>query len=329
MKNKQKKYKAIIIGAGKIAAGFDAPGDKKILTHAHALKKHPEVELVGFFDIDGKAATRAAKKWSCQSFSSFEEAMKTHSDIVAICVPSEHHYSILYKLLEFKPKLVICEKPLTVDLASGEKAAIFYKKAGIPILVNYFRRFDSVVRRVKQEIDSGRYGKVLAAYGIYNKGILNNGSHLIDLARFLFGDAKRARSHYQINDYSKKDKSVAGFLEFERCPQFHLITGDSRLYKIWELNILLEKGSLNFVESGMILEKRTVKEDKIYSGYKILSKAGILKTEFDKAMLEMVGNAVDHLSGSAPLLCDAEDALKDQGICSDLIKISRHDDREK
>ena len=44
MSNKKKlgraKLRAVIIGAGGIASGFDNPNDSSILTHAHAYKKH-------------------------------------------------------------------------------------------------------------------------------------------------------------------------------------------------------------------------------------------------------------------------------------------------
>jgi len=47
-KLRQNKYKAIIIGAGRIASDFDYPGSKKILTRANAFKKHPSIDLIGF-----------------------------------------------------------------------------------------------------------------------------------------------------------------------------------------------------------------------------------------------------------------------------------------
>lgn len=319
-KFRRNKFKVVIIGAGRIASGFDTPGDKRILTHAHALSRHPSVDLVGFFDKDKKVGELAAKKWGCRNFGSLKEAMVNQPDMVVVCVNSEYHYDVLRQLVKFKLKLVICEKPLTDHLADSKKIIKLYKKAGIPILVNYSRRFDFVVRRIKQEIAGGRYGKVLAAYGIYNKGVLNNGSHILDLARFLFGDVKRVKAHYWLSDYNKNDQSAAGFLEFEKCPQFHLIIGDCRTYKIWQLNILFEEGSLNFVESGTILEERKVEDDKVYAGYKILGKTKISKTGYDNAMPGLVKNALEYLSDSVPLLCDAEEAFKVQKICSALMK---------
>ena len=48
-------YKAVIIGAGNIAAGFDSPKSEKVLTHAHAILLHPDFELLGFYDRDEKS----------------------------------------------------------------------------------------------------------------------------------------------------------------------------------------------------------------------------------------------------------------------------------
>lgn len=46
--------RVVIIGAGNIAAGFDTPESKKILTHAHAVVVNPDFQLLGFYDIDEK-----------------------------------------------------------------------------------------------------------------------------------------------------------------------------------------------------------------------------------------------------------------------------------
>lgn len=317
---RRRKYKAVIIGAGRIASGFDAPGNKKILTHAHALKKHPAIDLVGFFDKDKQEGEMAAKKWGCLFFDSLEEAMETKPDIATICVSSEYHYSVLRAVIKFNPMLVICEKPLTKSLAESEKIIKLYRQAGIPILINYFRRFDSAVQAVKREIEANKYGRVLCASGSYTKGVFNNGSHTLDLARFLFGEIKKLKPLYRLNDYVEDDPSVAGFIEFAKCPQFHLMVGDSRAYKIREFDILLEKAALSFIEDGMFLMKRKVGADKVYAGYKVLRRGKIVETGYNRAMLGLVENAVDYLEGGSSLLCDAAEALKDQKACVDLLE---------
>src|SRR3989339_2147333 len=141
--SKQKKFKALIIGAGRIASGFDDPKSKQILTHAHAYKKHPQIEFIGFYDIDFKKAKLAAKKWSVGSYSDFKKAINENMpDIISICTPDRNHFEQFKMIsqLKNKPKIVICEKPLTVGLYNTKKIVQLYNKKKIPVLVNHSRR---------------------------------------------------------------------------------------------------------------------------------------------------------------------------------------------
>ena len=228
-KPKKNKYKAIIIGAGRIAAQFDSPNGKDVLTHAHAYRQNQKTELVGFFDINKSAARAAAEKWGVSAFDDLEQALiETKPDIISICTPNHAHFSNLMEVAKHKPKIVICEKPFTSKIENAQKIIKIYKDSDIPILVNYSRRFDKAVQKLKKEIENKKYGKIICSSGIYTKGILHNGSHLVDLSRFLFGEIKDLFTFYAVNDYEKEDKSVAGFLKYENCPQFHLMVGDER-----------------------------------------------------------------------------------------------------
>ena len=107
-----KKFKAVIIGAGRIGSSFDTPAMPAVMTHAHAFHIHPQTELVGFFDVDKTKAQAAARKWSAAAFTSLVDMLKTvDPDIVSVCTPAVDHYSTLLKLLQFQPRLVLCEKP--------------------------------------------------------------------------------------------------------------------------------------------------------------------------------------------------------------------------
>lgn len=320
-KHRRVKYKAIIIGAGKIAAQFDSPKSKEILTHAHAYTKHSKINLVGFFDITETAAKKAAKKWNCQSYSDLDKMFKSiRPDIISICTPDKTHFVVLKKIAKYKPKLIICEKPITENLESTKKIIKLYQKIDIPILINYRRRFDKKIQEIKKEIESKKYGKVLCASGIYTKGIIHNGSHLIDLCRYLFGEIKKSNIYYTISDYSQKDRNVSGFLQFEKCRQFHLMVGDERKFSIFELDIISEKKRWHFFDEGYNIAIEKIIPDPLFAGYRCLSKSITKKTSLDKAMFSLINNAVECLEYKKPLLCDAENALKTQKVCELLLK---------
>jgi len=320
-KTRQKgKYKAVIIGAGKIATQFDSPKSKKVLTHAHAYYKHPKVDLIGFYDINKPTASRAAKKWHCRVFFDFKKMLdNVKPDIISICTPDENHFDTLLKISKYKPRIVICEKPITTNLKDTQKIVNLYKKIRIPVLVNYSRRFDKTVQTVKKNIAQGKYGKVLCASGIYTKGIVHNGSHMIDLGRFLFGEVKKSLVLHTVSGSIKNDKNIAGFLEFKICKQFHLMAGDEKKFSIFELDIILEKKRVKFFDFGLQISLQNVEKDPLYKGYKSLGKPTIIKTAFMDALPELIENAINSIEKNKPLRCSLEDAFKTQKACFSLL----------
>jgi len=319
--HRRDKYKVGIIGAGRIASGFDNPRTKKILTHAHAYAVHPQTDLVGFFDINRKASKAASKKWSTFAFMSLEAMFReAKPDIISVCTPDENHFSTLVKVVRYRPRLVICEKPVTTDLQKTKKILNLYKAAKIPFLVNYSRRFDNKIQKLRREIRSSKYGKTLSASGIYTKGILHNGSHLIDLCRYLFGEVLEFKTMYAVPDYKKNDRSVAGFINFERCPHFHLMVGDARNYSIFELDILLEKKRFRFFNSGFNVSIQKVEKDPLFKGFQNLGKPAVVKTSLNRVPLTLVNNAINYLEHKQSLICDIEDVLKTQEFCELLLK---------
>lgn len=316
------KYKAVIIGAGRIGARFDNLKSERVLTHAHAYYKNPRIDLLGFFDINQKNSKEAALKWGGSSFKNLEEAFKAVPDIVSVCVPDKYHFPILSEIIRYRPKLVICEKPATTNLRDTEKILRLYKKAGISILVNYSHRFDKTLQTLKVAIQKKKFGKVLCASGIYTKGLLHNGSHLIDLSRYLFGEVKNNHADYSFSDYYGEDKNISGFIAFEKCPQFYLMAGDERKYSIIELDILLEKKRIrfvDFVDSGFFAHIQEIVKDPIYTGYKCLGKSVIKRTCFSEALPSLIKNAVNYLEGRENLKCGIEDAYFTQKACFSLL----------
>lgn len=268
MNSKQKIYSIAIIGAGYIGAGFDGPHVGRVLTHAHAVIKNIRTTLVGLVDADRAVGAREAARWHTRFFKTVEELYTTvHPDIVVIATPDATHVAFLKKLATYRPPLIICEKPVAIDRAS----AVNVKKLSLPpVIVNYSRRFDSVVANVKHDLGRGRYGKVIAAHGIYTGELLHNGSHLIDLARFLLG----------------KDAA-----------KLSLTQGDARAYSLFELDILAEKARLRFIDGGTRLLIEHPQKDPVYRNFRSLGKARMVHTRLHDALPALYRHAVAVLDG--------------------------------
>jgi len=311
------KYRVGIIGAGRIGSSFDAPDSEHVLTHAHAFSRNPKCELAGIMDVDFEHGKKEAKKWETEFFPDIESLFSsTKPDIVVIATPDDTHAELLLTVADKGARLIICEKPVSASRDQSEQLRGFH---GVPVIVNFRRRFDDDVQSLAEDIKSGTYGAVISATAIYSKGTLHNGSHIIDLARFLFGELKTGVPLSRIQDWDG-EPTVSAFISFERCPRFYLTTGDERAYSVFELDILTEKKRFHFSDEGMTLSTQEVIDDPLYKGFRILGESTVQKTNLIHAMENIAEHAVRVLDGSEESRATLENALKTQDACFRLLE---------
>lgn len=171
-----------VLGAGRIAAGFDAPGDARVQTLAHAINRTPHLKLAGFFDRNPARAAAAEAKWNCPPSPRDRSAwVAARWDVVCIATPDDAHASDLRDVLAQRPRAVLVEKPLAINDADATKLLQAAKRNGVPMIVNFPRREHPIVRRITDLLHSGRLGKVRRIVGHYSGGARHNGVHLLDL----------------------------------------------------------------------------------------------------------------------------------------------------
>ncbi len=311
------EYNAAIIGCGNIGALFDRPTQKKnILTHAHAYLLEPRTQLCAMVDADAKKAQDAAKTWGGIPYSDAREMLENENpEIISICVPDELHKEILDLCCKYHPKAVFCEKPLTLDMKSAEDIIKKYNDAGIHLAVNFSRRWDPTVQQLKKEFEIMSFGKILNVSGIYTKGILHNGSHMINLLEYLFGSITRAVPLACRVDWKEKDPTIDAFIMFSNGVKAHLSGADSRNYGIFEVDILCEKARFCFNKTGLQIIKYNLIKNPVYSGYMELAETSREKTGLNNALLYAVSNIIDTLEGKSRLLCTGTDAYNTQKTC--------------
>jgi predicted dehydrogenase len=318
-KNMKRQYNVLIIGAGNIGAFFDSPFSENILTHAHAFSKIEGFNLLGFVDTSEQIGREAARRWNVKYFYSLEEAFSRNKiDVVSICVPDDYHYEILDKVSEYPIKLVFAEKPLAKNLKQAEEIIKTYKGKDIGCLVNYSRRFIKEFNILKQNIFRGEYGKLICGNGYYGKGILHNGSHLVDLLRYLIGEIEGFKVINKNFDFYDDDPSVSAILNFENSGEFVIQNIPCSNYTVFELELLFEEKRIRIVDSGFKVEEYSVLDSKIFNGYKNLRKDKEYGTELNKAMLNAVTNIYNNLLGDEELKCTLNDGYKAMEICERL-----------
>ena len=126
------------------------------------------------------------EKFSVPSFESVTDALEVLSpNVVVICCPTDQHFNVLRLLLEVECiEAILCEKPLSYDIDEARRMVEMCDERSIGLFVNYMRRADPNVIELRNKIQSGEIGGPIKICAWYSKGIYNNGSHVIDLAKF-------------------------------------------------------------------------------------------------------------------------------------------------
>ncbi len=314
--SKKPIYKAVIIGAGKIASGYDTPKSKTILTHAHALVNEPRVEFVAISDTDAARGAFEAKKWDVSYFTDTEVMLNmVQPDIIVIATPSETHKDVLLAAMKHQPKAIIVEKPVVNERREIAVVRVAAKKYKVPVIVNFRRRFDVTTSGIRDALIRGNYGSVLSASAMYSKGVLHNGSHMVDLARYLFGEMTSAKMSFCTDDFPEGEPTLGGVATFERCPQFYLMSGDERSFYIFELTVVTERYRIRFIEEGRNVTVEEVVRDTVYKDDYVLGKMKSQKTELEHAMPHMIAHAVRVADGTEAPHSSIEEALKTQETC--------------
>ena len=301
-----KPLRALIVGAGKIAAGYDAPGSKEILTHAHGFQSVTGFTLTGFVDRDLAQAEQAAAKWGGKAYADIRAAFADGPiDVVSVATPDATHAAVLKELATFSPRLIFCEKPLALNWMDAQAIQELYRQLPTEIQVNYLRRFVPEFRAVKQAIDAGSYGRFLTGSGFYVKGFLHNGSHMVDLLQYWLGGATDIQE--LTNSVVDEEKSV--LLAFADGGLFTIQSLVGNPYWIFEMDLLFEQKRLRILDSGLAIQEYTLGENPVFPGTPEMQPQPIGTTGLDRAMQFAMENIRDHLQLGEPLLCPLSAAL--------------------
>ena len=313
--SRKKKLSVLVIGCGNIAGYFENTKLKYPLTHAGAYKKNERnFRLSACLDIVKKKSIKFKKKWNFENaYSSFETLRKDFKrfDVISVCVPSNDHYDLLDVILEFKPLIVFCEKPLTMNLNDSQKIIQKYKSNKIPLAVNYTRRWCKDIIRLKTDLSKKKNGKIISITGQYNKGLFNNGSHMIDLFSYLFGKLRVRWTGKHQYDYWKDDPSISFILETKDNLNIMVNALDYSYYPLFEIQIYTEKSIIEMIDSGHQWIIRKINKRHINDKNKLKKIEGNINQSMDNS----IKNIVKYLKKETSLRCSGDDALNTQRIC--------------
>lgn len=305
------RYRALVIGCGRIGSRFDETGSPVTTSHAGAYARHPRVKLEGLCDQDVARAKEAASYWTVEgAFQDPAEALETiKPDIVSICTPDAAHGAMLRLALQCPSvRAILAEKPLALSATEARVLAEEAQNKGITLVVNYSRRFHSAYRMAYEEILQGRIGEIRTVTGYYSRGIKHNGTHWIDLVRWFVGEIAAVKAEPAVIEIEEDPTPDIRF-EF-KSGAVGLVKGvDQRLYALFEMDILGTLGRLR-VTQGPRFAWSTSRADPSRPEFRYLYEEPGVGAPPESTIATAVSNLLDCLEKRATVMCSAEDAVR-------------------
>jgi predicted dehydrogenase len=109
-------------------------------------------------------------------------------DVVSICTWHSTHARIAVDACEAGVGGIYCEKPMCISLGEAEDMLDAADRNDVRLTVGHQRRFDPVHERAVELIADGAIGQPLSATAAKGSGLINWGTHMVDLTRFLLDD---------------------------------------------------------------------------------------------------------------------------------------------
>jgi predicted dehydrogenase len=259
------KYRVGIIGLGRIASTIDdeVQGHPTVAlpySHMACYREVDQVEVVAGADPFEQQRDDFAKRWGVENlYADYREMLeKERLDIVSVATSAKPRPGIVADVARSGVKAIFAEKPLATTLAEADDMVALCREQGVALAVGCTRRWDAWWGMARSIIASGQIGRVLQINAMGNAGISHNGSHLIDLIRYLngnepvewvFGEAESDEAAI-----SDDDLRMTGYLAFADGSRCFLRTWPSGAASEWTVDIAGETGTLRATANGGDIE---------------------------------------------------------------------------
>ncbi len=254
-----RKFRTALVGVGRMGATYaEDPLTRRYYrhaSHAEVLAEHPAFAWEATVDTNAAALAQAQSRWGfAHGAASMNDLLGRYDpEVLVLATPPSAYRAIV----EACPglKAVLCEKPLGNTLAEAQSLLELCDARGVLLQVNFWRRSDAHYRQLAAGTLASLIGKPQIVNGVFGNGIVNNGSHLVDFCRMLFGDIVGIRALgpalHQGELPLADDFDVAFVLHFANGTEATLRPLDFKHYREIGLDIWGETGRLELLNEGL------------------------------------------------------------------------------
>jgi predicted dehydrogenase len=165
------------------------------------------VECVALYNRTRSKAEALAREFGIPAVYDDPQALLDHEklDFLDVCTAVETH-ARLTRMGAERGLPIVCQKPMATTLTEAVDMVEFCQKRNVPLFINENWRWQYPIRQFKRLLDEGRIGQpfrarvdMISGFPVFRNQpfladleefiIADLGSHTLDTARFLFGEA--------------------------------------------------------------------------------------------------------------------------------------------
>lgn len=216
-----------IVGAGVIGP-----------THAEAIARLADAELVAVVDEDRDRALTLAQRFGASAYGDMQAMLdREQPDVANVCTPSGRHGEGAVRAMRAGCHVIV-EKPMEITLPAIDEMLRVQKEMGVKLAVISQHRFDSAAQQVRALAEQGAFGRLVlgnahipwwrsqryydsgdwrGTWALDGGGVLMNQSiHSIDLLQWFMGPVRSVVAYTGTLVHRMETEDVAvGILRFE------------------------------------------------------------------------------------------------------------------
>lgn len=258
-----RRYRVGVIGLGRISSTIDdeVQGHPAIMlpyAHTACFREVEDVEVVAGADPYAEQRQAFSARWGIDHvYADYREMVeKENLDIVSVATSAKPRPEIVMALADAGVKGIYAEKPIALSLAEADAMVEKCRERGVVLAIGCTRRWDPWWAMARHLIADGQIGRVLQINAHGNAAISHNGSHMIDLIRFLAGDEiEWVFGEAESDEAARSDDDLRmnGYLAFRDGARAYLRTWPSGAAN-WTVDIMGEAGTLRATGNGSDIE---------------------------------------------------------------------------
>lgn len=310
------KFSVTIIGLGNIGMLYDFNNNSNhiFLSHLKSFNYHSDFEVINVVDNDESKLFKVKKRFGTK-INVFKDVsdIRDMTDVVVLSSIYNVNYKHFKKLKKNdKIKLILIEKPFWNETNNFSNIDLLSTK----FYINYFRKSIPFFRKLKTNINNKLFGNVLGVHAYYSKGLKNNGSHVLDLVNYFFGnnfDLNSVKTINEVDDNTRDDTSISFSIKYNyNGTNFPVILQslNEKFFSLIEIDLFFEKNRFRIYEFGSKVEVYQIKNDELFTGYKNIVRNKNVDTEFNKYGLHNCNLLADILKNNeinnSRLICERD-----------------------